>query len=146
MINKLSKLMEEAGRHFAKDGRLARWYPLYEAFDSFLFGSNEKTARAPHIRDSIDLKRIMTTVLIALLPCVVMAMWNTGYQANLVICSHGPCRPGRLARNGDGPGRLRPDQPDRQHGSRRPLLSADLPGDHARRLILGGAVQPDPRP
>lgn len=81
----LSKIMEEAGRYFEKGGRLARWYPLYEAFDSFLFGSNQTTRIAPHVRDSIDLKRIMTTVLIALLPCTLMAMWNTGYQANAVI-------------------------------------------------------------
>ena len=79
--------MEEAGRHFAEGGRFARWYPLYEAFDSFLFGSNQTTKAAPHIRDSIDLKRIMTTVLIALLPCTFMAMWNTGYQANSVIAA-----------------------------------------------------------
>ncbi len=81
----LSKIMLQAGRYFEKDGPLARWYPLYEAFDSFLFGSNQTTKIAPHIRDSIDLKRIMTTVLIALLPCTLMAMWNTGYQANMVI-------------------------------------------------------------
>ena len=74
----LSKIMLQAGRYFEKDGPLARWYPLYEAFDSFLFGSNQKTKIAPHIRDSIDLKRIMTTVLISLLPCTLMAMWNTG--------------------------------------------------------------------
>lgn len=77
--------MEDAGRHFKKGGPLEKWYPLYEAFDSFLFGSNEKSVLAPHIRDSIDLKRIMTTVLIALIPCTFMAMWNTGYQANLAI-------------------------------------------------------------
>lgn len=85
----LNKLMEDAGRHFAKGGRLARWYPLYEAFDSFLFGSNQTTKAAPHIRDSIDLKRIMTTVLIALLPCTLMALWNTGYQANSAIAAMG---------------------------------------------------------
>lgn len=87
MIKLLSKLMEDAGKHFEKGGPLERWYPLYEAFDSFLFGSNEKTKIAPHIRDSIDLKRIMTTVLIALIPCTFMALWNTGYQANMVIDS-----------------------------------------------------------
>ncbi|MCP4996197.1 MAG: NADH:ubiquinone reductase (Na(+)-transporting) subunit B [Gammaproteobacteria bacterium] len=81
----LSKKMEEAGRHFEKGGPLERWYPLYEAFDSFLFGSNQTSRVAPHIRDSIDLKRIMTTVLIALIPCTLMALWNTGYQANMVI-------------------------------------------------------------
>ncbi len=80
-----SKIMKDAGRHFEKGSRFAVLYPLYEAFDSFLFGSNQTTRIAPHIRDSIDLKRIMTTVLIALLPCTLMAMWNTGYQANTVI-------------------------------------------------------------
>jgi Na+-transporting NADH:ubiquinone oxidoreductase subunit B len=90
----LSKLMEDAGRHFEKDGPLERWYPLYEAFDSFLFGSNQTTRIAPHIRDSIDLKRIMTTVLIALIPCTLMAMWNTGYQANAVIEAMGLAGPG----------------------------------------------------
>ena len=85
----LNKIMEEAGRHFEKGGKFARWYPLFEAFDSFLFGSNQVTREAPHIRDSIDLKRIMTTVLIALLPCVLMAMWNTGHQANSVIAEMG---------------------------------------------------------
>lgn len=89
----LSKIMLQAGRYFEKDGPLARWYPLYEAFDSFLFGSNQTTKIAPHIRDSIDLKRIMTTVLISLLPCTLMAMWNTGYQANLVIEAMGLAGP-----------------------------------------------------
>ncbi len=81
----LSKFMEDLGVHFEKGGPLERWYPLYEAFDSFLFGSNQTTKLAPHVRDSIDLKRIMTTVLIALLPCTLMAMWNTGYQANMAL-------------------------------------------------------------
>lgn len=81
----LSKIMEDAGRFFEKGSRFEKLYPLYEAFDSFLFGSNQKTACAPHVRDSIDLKRIMTTVLIALLPCTLMAMWNTGYQANMLL-------------------------------------------------------------
>ncbi|MGB3222598.1 MAG: NADH:ubiquinone reductase (Na(+)-transporting) subunit B [Desulforhopalus sp.] len=81
----LSKVMEDAGRHFEKGGRFERWYPIYEAIDTILFGSNQTTQIAPHVRDSLDLKRVMTTVLIALLPCTFMAMWNTGYQANLVI-------------------------------------------------------------
>jgi len=89
----LNKIMADAGHHFEKGGRLARWYPLYEAVDSILFGSNKTTGIAPHIRDSIDLKRIMTTVLISLLPCALMAMWNTGYQANLVIEAMGLAGP-----------------------------------------------------
>ncbi len=81
--------MEDLGRHFEKGGRYERWYPLYEAFDSFLFGTNETTKGAPHVRDGIDLKRIMTTVLVALIPCVFMALWNTGYQANLALSAMG---------------------------------------------------------
>lgn len=92
-MKKLSKLMEDLGRHFEKGARLERWYPLYEAFDSFLFGSNTRTSGAPHVRDGIDLKRIMSTVLIALLPCVIMALWNTGYQANSALAQLGLAAP-----------------------------------------------------
>jgi len=88
-MKSLSEFFEDAGRHFGKGGPLERFYPLYEAFDSFLFGSSQTTEAAPHVRDGIDLKRIMTTVIIALLPCVYMAMWNTGYQANLAMQSMG---------------------------------------------------------
>jgi len=75
--------------HFTQGGRLARLYPLYEAADSFLYTPGEVTAGAPHIRDAIDLKRVMITVVIALLPCFFMAMWNTGYQANLAMQATG---------------------------------------------------------
>ncbi len=92
-MNFLSKLMEDAERFFEKGAPLERWYPLYEAFDSFLFGSNLKTKAAPHIRDSIDLKRIMTIVIIAVIPCTYMALWNTGYQANLLIDTMGTGAP-----------------------------------------------------
>jgi len=89
MMKSLSKISEDAGRHFQKGGRLQRWYPLYEALDSFMFGSSQTTKTAPHVRDSIDLKRIMITVIVALVPCVLMAMWNTGYQANSALQSLG---------------------------------------------------------
>ncbi len=85
--------MEDLGRHFESGGSLERWYPLYEAFDSFLFGSNTTTKTAPHVRDGIDLKRIMTTVLIALIPCTFMALWNTGYQANAALAALGLTAP-----------------------------------------------------
>ena len=92
-MTKLNTFMENLGRHFTKGGRFARWYPLYEAFDSFLLGSSLTTTTAPHVRDGIDFKRIMTTVLIALLPCTFMALWNTGYQANLAMETLGLAAP-----------------------------------------------------
>ena len=89
MKKSLQNICEDAGRYFQKGSRLQRWYPLYEAMDSFLFGSSKTTSSAPHVRDSMDLKRIMITVIFALLPCVVMAMWNTGYQANSALQTMG---------------------------------------------------------
>lgn len=81
----LRTLSDKIGRHFETGARFEKWYPLYEAFDSFLFGSSNTTASAPHVRDGMDLKRIMVMVIVALIPCVLMAMWNTGYQANLAM-------------------------------------------------------------
>lgn len=78
---------------FAKGGPLHRWYPLFEATDSFLFHSRRSTRIAPHVRDGVDYKRIMITVIIALIPCVVMALWNTGYQANLALQQLGVALP-----------------------------------------------------
>ncbi len=88
-MKSLNKIFKDAGHHFEKGGKFHLWYPLYEAFDSFLFGSSLTAGSAPHVRDSIDFKRIMTTVIIALIPCVIMGLWNTGYQANLALESLG---------------------------------------------------------
>lgn len=93
MKKPLQKICEDAGRYFQKGSRLQRWYPVYEAMDSFLFGSSKTTSSAPHVRDSMDLKRIMITVIFALLPCVLMAMWNTGYQANSALLTMGLSEP-----------------------------------------------------
>lgn len=70
---------------FTKGGKLEKFYPLYEAIDTFAFTPADVTASDAHVRDGIDLKRTMITVVVALLPCIMMAMWNTGYQANLVL-------------------------------------------------------------
>ena len=81
----LRDLLDKLHPHFAEGGKLERLYPLYEAADSFLYTPGKVTAGAPHVRDAIDLKRVMITVVFALLPCFFMAMWNTGYQANLAM-------------------------------------------------------------
>ena len=88
-MKSLNKLFLGLKPHFEKGGKYQRWYPLYEAFDSFLFSTTKSTSSAPHIRDAVDLKRIMITVIIALIPCTLMALWNTGYQANSVLVEIG---------------------------------------------------------
>lgn len=68
---------------FKEGGKLASIHPLYEALDTFAFTPGHTTKGAPHVRDAIDLKRLMITVFIALIPCCLMACYNTGLQANL---------------------------------------------------------------
>jgi Na+-transporting NADH:ubiquinone oxidoreductase subunit B len=70
---------------FEKGGRLHRLYPLYEAIDTFTFTPGTVTSGRTHVRDSMDLKRLMMTVVIALVPAILVALYNTGYQANLAI-------------------------------------------------------------
>lgn len=81
----LRRMNENAAKLFEKGGRFERLYPLFEAHDTFLFTPGSVTRTASHVRDGIDLKRLMFTVVVALLPCMVMAMYNTGYQAALAI-------------------------------------------------------------
>ena len=81
----LRNLLDRQARHFEKGGKLEKLYPLYEANDTFLFTPGEVTKGASHVRDGLDLKRMMMTVVIALAGCVYMAMYNTGYQTHLAI-------------------------------------------------------------
>lgn len=78
---------------FTRGGKFEKLYPLYEAADTFLYTPGEVTSGPSHIRDALDLKRMMITVIVALTPCILMAMWNTGYQANLVLSEMGSTVP-----------------------------------------------------
>ncbi|MEZ6123347.1 MAG: NADH:ubiquinone reductase (Na(+)-transporting) subunit B [Planctomycetaceae bacterium] len=69
---------------FHKGGKFERLYPLYEALDTFLYSPADVTKGASHVRDGMDLKRMMIFVVIALTPCILMACYNTGYQTQLV--------------------------------------------------------------
>ena len=81
----LRKFLDQIKPLFDRGGKFEKYYPLFEATDTFLYTPDEVTTTAPHVRDSLDLKRMMTVVVWALTPCVLMAMWNTGYQANLAM-------------------------------------------------------------
>lgn len=79
------RILDSLHPHFDKGGKWERLYPLYEGIDSFLFSPGSVTGGKTHLRDSLDTKRMMSTVIVALLPCVAMALWNTGFQANSVL-------------------------------------------------------------
>lgn len=89
----LRRFLDAIAPKFAKGGKLERWQPLFEATDSFLFHSRHTTTTAPHIRDGVDYKRIMITVILSLIPCTIMALWNTGHQANLGLAQLGVALP-----------------------------------------------------
>lgn len=65
---------------FEKGGKLEQFHPAYDAFESFLFVPGKTAQSGAHIRDAIDLKRTMITVVIALIPCLLFGIWNTGHQ------------------------------------------------------------------
>jgi len=70
---------------FEKGAILEKAYPAFEALDTFLFTPGETTDKVTHVRDGIDLKRMMTMVVLSLIPVTLFGMWNVGYQANLAI-------------------------------------------------------------
>ena len=88
-MQRLRRFLHKIGPAFKEEGKLNRLYPLYEAVETFLYEPDEVTDGSPHVRDSLDLKRMMITVVIALIPCVLMALWNTGYQANTAMQAMG---------------------------------------------------------
>lgn len=81
----LRNLLDKPKHLFEKGGKFERFYPFYEAADTFLYTPGEVTEKCSHVRDSIDLKRAMITVVFALTPCILMALYNTGLQANLAL-------------------------------------------------------------
>ena len=89
MKSRLRAYLDRIHPQFAKGGPLEKYYAIYEMVDTFLYTPSDVTPTAPHVRDGLDLKRVMTYVWIAAMPCAFMACWNTGYQANLALADMG---------------------------------------------------------
>lgn len=85
----LRSIFDSIEPHFEKGGKWERFFPIYEMVESFAFTPKTVTTVAPHARSYIDMKRIMTYVVIATIPCILMALYNTGYQTNLAIAEFG---------------------------------------------------------
>jgi len=83
MLNFLKNSLDKVRGQFDEGGRLNILYPLFEATDTILFSTDEKTESGPHIRDSIDTKRVMILVVIALIPLYIFGSINIGYQNTL---------------------------------------------------------------
>ena len=81
----LRNLLEKTKPHFEEGGKFEKMYPVYDAFATFLFVPDHVTHSGTHIRDGIDLKRTMITVVLAMIPCLLFGIWNTGHQHFLAL-------------------------------------------------------------
>ena len=79
-MNFLRKRLDILKKPFEKGQKLEKFAPAINAFDTFLFVPNHTTKKGAHIRDAVDLKRTMVTVIIALMPALIYGIYNTGYQ------------------------------------------------------------------
>jgi len=68
-----------------KSGKFQKYYPIFEMIETIFFTSNTVTKVAPHARSFVDMKRIMTYVVISTIPCVLWALYNTGFQTNTAL-------------------------------------------------------------
>lgn len=82
-MNGLRKLVDKVKPTFEKGGKLGFLHSTFDAFETFLFVPNTVTAKGAHIRDCVDLKRVMIMVVISLVPAMLFGIWNTGYQHSL---------------------------------------------------------------
>ncbi len=85
----LRDLLDKQAERFEEGGKLEKLYPFYEAGDTFLYTPGEVTQADAHVRDGMDLKRMMITVVLSLQPCILFALYNTGLQASLAYQNMG---------------------------------------------------------
>ena len=86
----LRSLLDKQAKHFEPGGKLEKFHALWEAQDTILYTPGKVTSGPSHVRDGLDLKRMMFTVVFALVPAIAMALYNTGYQAHLAISQGAP--------------------------------------------------------
>ena len=79
-MNALRKYVDKIKPTFEKGGKLGFLHSTFDAFETFLFVPNTVTRKGSHIRDCVDLKRVMIIVVLSLVPALLFGIWNTGYQ------------------------------------------------------------------
>ena len=84
-MNGLRNFVDKIKPTFEKGGKLGFLHSTFDAFETFLFVPNTVTRRGAHVRDCVDLKRVMIMVVLALVPAMLFGIWNTGYQHKLAF-------------------------------------------------------------
>ncbi len=85
----LRGLLDRVEPLFTRGGRLEKFHAIYEMVDTLFYSPADVTRGSPHVRDALDLKRVMIMVVFAATPCVLIGMWNTGFQANTALTALG---------------------------------------------------------
>ncbi len=88
-MKKLRKMLDNVEPLFVKGGRFERFHAMYEMVDTLFYSPPDVTRGSPHVRDAIDLKRVMIMVVFAVTPCALIGMWNAGFQTNTAILAMG---------------------------------------------------------
>ena len=83
MFEKLRTFVDKIKPNFVEGGKFAWLQSTFEAFETFAFTPNTVTTRGSHVRDAVDMKRAMITVVIALIPALLFGMWNIGFQTSI---------------------------------------------------------------
>jgi Na+-transporting NADH:ubiquinone oxidoreductase subunit B len=86
---RLRRILDRIEPSFQKGGPYHKYFAVFEMVDTFLYSPSDTTKGSPHVRDGIDLKRLMTYVVIATFPVILMMLWNTGHQANTAMAQLG---------------------------------------------------------
>ena len=84
-MNFLRNYLDKIKPNFEPGGKLHAFHSVFDGFETFLFVPNKTSKKGVHIHDAIDSKRTMSTVVLALIPCLLFGMYNTGYQHYLAI-------------------------------------------------------------
>lgn len=85
----IRQFLDRLEPHFEKGGKYEKWYALFEAVDTIFYTPSKVTVTTAHVRDGVDLKRIMITVWLCVFPAMFFGMWNLGYQANTALAAEG---------------------------------------------------------
>ena len=85
----IRNILDKMEPHFHKGGKYENWYALYEAVDTIFYTPGSVTKTASHVRDAVDLKRMMILVWMCTFPAVFAGLYNVGYQANAAMAGMG---------------------------------------------------------
>ena len=85
----MRNLLDKLEPHFHKGGKWEKWYALFEAVDTALYKPSDITKNSSHVRDGIDLKRVMITVWLATFPTMFFGMWNMWFSGQHHHGGHG---------------------------------------------------------